>query len=410
MQLVIFEDYGYRNLLPLVYSRATFNLRCGFDNLLDKIETTMHLTANALFVRDEIAAVITERQRRAVNLVPPGNDQLWINGRLLLRQALDLPAGSAAWQGETLLAARIDRPIAQQLTNAAFLSKNVVPKILSSCRTVDVPKNTAELMEYPWQLVHENEKEIVRQFAGVARDIKGRIYPGAHLINEAAIHIGAGSKIKPGVVLDAENGPIFIAHDVTIQPNTVVIGPAFIGERCLIQPGAAIRNGTSIHMGCKVGGEIEGTIFHGFSNKQHDGFLGHSYVGEWVNLGADTVNSDLKNTYGPVQVWLNGRAVNSGQMFVGCFIGDHTKTGINTAIPTGCVIGYAGNVFMSRYVPKFVPSFSWLTDEGPGINDPVRALAVAEKVVARRGRTMSPAEQSLFVSIADESKNQETAV
>jgi len=402
MQLVVFEDGGYENLLPLVYSRATFNLRCGFGNLLEKTEAAFGCTAGAIFVRASLAAVIAERQTRPVNKLSADDDQIWVNGRLLVRQKLDLPAGSAAWSGEALLAARLSKETAAKLTIEALLDPRRLRTALSGVNDARIPPKAARLIDYPWQLVHENEAEIVRQAGLRQLHLIGRVYPGAHLVNESAIHVGAGSRIKPGAVLDAEPGPIVIGDNVAISPNVVVTGPCYIADGCTIQPGASIRGATSIGPVCKVGGEVEGTIIHGYSNKQHDGFIGHSYVGEWVNLGADTVNSDLKNTYGPVSVAINGRPVNSGQTFVGAFIGDHTKTAIKTALPTGCVIGYACNVFVSRYVPKFVPSFSWLTDEGLQKNDPARALAVARTVAARRNRKLSTAEEALFLSIVQD--------
>ncbi|MBN2561036.1 MAG: hypothetical protein JXQ75_08910 [Phycisphaerae bacterium] len=409
MRLIVFEDAGYRNLLPLAYVRAAFDLRCGFDSLLDKIETAMGVQADALFVRDAIAVVVAQRHRRPVNSVPDDDDQLWVNGRLLLRQKLDLATGAAAWGGDTLLAARLDAQTAAALTTECLQDPGKLKSALSRCHAVTMQAETALLVDYPWQLVHENEEEILRQFSGRQPQLLGTVYPGAHLVNEPAIHIGSGSRIKPGAVMDAESGPIYIGEDVTVNPNATIVGPCYVGNGCLVQPGASIRGGSSIGPVCKVGGEIDGSIFHGYANKQHDGFLGHSYVGEWVNLGADTVNSDLKNTYGPVSVWLNGRQVDTGLTFVGAVIGDHTKAGISVALPTGCVIGFASNVFVSRHVPRFVPSFSWLTDDGRETNDPARALAVARKVMARRKCGLSEAEEALFLSIPDEARKNEVA-
>ena len=190
---------------------------------------------------------------------------------------------------------------------------------------------------------------------------------------------------------------------MTIGPHVTITGPCYIGDRCLIQPGAIIA-GSSIGPVCKIGGEVEASVFQGYSNKQHDGFLGHSYIGQWVNIGADTITSDLKNTYGSVRVPINGRLVDSAEMFVGSIIGDHTKTGINVGLPTGCVIGFASNVFVSRYVPQFVPSFSWLVDDGLQTNDPKRALAVARKVMARRQQQLTKVEEGLFLSIVEEAR------
>jgi len=409
MQLVVFEDAGYKNLLPLVYIRAAFDLRCGCDSLLDKIETAMGRTADGLFVRPSIAAVLAERQPRPVNQAASGEDQVWINGRLMLCQSLDLPANSAAWNGDTLLAARLDAKTAAALDVDILLQPDRLRAALSKCQAVDIPTGDAMLVDYPWRLVHANEAEIVRQLQSERPATKGKVYPGVHLVNKQAIHIGAGAKIKPGAVLDAEDGPVHIAENVTVHAGATIIGPCYIGDGCIVHVGASIRGGCSIGPVCRVGGEIEGTIFQGFSNKQHDGFLGHAYVGEWVNLGADTVNSDLKNTYGPVRVPINGNPTDTSLTFVGAFIGDHTKTGINVALPTGCVIGFASNVFLSRTVPKFVPSFSWLTDEGEQINDPARALAVAHKVVTRRNRSLTPAEVALFLSVANEARRHEKA-
>jgi len=406
MRMIIFEDAGYVNLLPLVYARATFDLRCGFDALLDKIEAAFGQVADALLVRPAIAPAVAERQSRPVNQAPADGDQLWINGRLLVRRQFDLPKSSAVWQGDVLLAARVNAATAAQLAGKAPLDAATLRAALADHHETDLPTGAALLISYPWQLVNHNKSEIVRQFEAQSDGVLGDVDGRACFVNESAIHVGKGSRVKPTAVLDAENGAICIGDDVTIGPHVTITGPCFIGDRCLIQPGANIA-GSSIGPVCKIGGEVEASIFQGYSNKQHDGFLGHSYVGRWVNIGADTITSDLKNTYGSVRVPINGRLVDSESMFVGSTIGDHTKTGINVGLPTGCVIGFASNVFVSRYVPQFVPSFSWLIDEGSQDNDPQRALAVARKVMARRQRELTEVEQALFLSIVEEARVRE---
>ncbi len=406
--LVVFEDAGFRSLLPLVYPRATFNLRCGIDNLLSKIETAFGRQADALFVRPGLAAVMDERQRtqydvpRAVNRVPTAATQFWVNGRMLVQAAFDLPIGSAAWQGDTLLAAHIDKATACTISPTICLDGAKLRSALDSLKTVTIPAAAYTLFEYPWQIVSANSAEIVRQAHASLHQNLGLVYPGAHILRESEVHLGTGTKVKPAAVLDAENGPIVIGRNVVISPNVTVTGPAYIGDNCLIQPGASIRGGTSIGPTCKVGGEVEGTIIHAYSNKQHDGFLGHSYVGEWVNLGADTVNSDLKNTYGSVRVPLNGEEIDTGETFVGAFIGDHAKTGIGTRLPTGCVVGYASNIFVSQYAPKFTPSFTWLTDDGTEPQNVDKAVSVARTVMSRRNRQLTQAEEALFRAVAAE--------
>ncbi len=407
MHLILFEDPGYANLLPLVYSRATFNLHCGFDNLLAKIEAAFGRTADALFVREQIAPVLAERQKRPVNTPPTADDQLWINGRLLVREEFELPPGTAAWQADALLAARLDAATAAKLTTDVLLDPARLKQTLSKLEAAEFPGSAARLIDYPWQLIHENAAEILRRFVTDDPVHRGRIDKGVALLKPTAIAIGERARLKPGVVLDAEAGPIHVGDDCLIGPNATITGPCYIGESCVIKPGAHVA-ASSIGPWCKIGGEVEGAIFHAYANKQHDGFVGHSYVGEWVNLGAGTVTSDLKNTYGPVKVPINGRLVDSGEMFVGAFLGDHAKTGIHTTLPTGCVIGYAANVFTSRHPPKFLPSFSWLTDAGMEVNDPLRAVAVARMVMSRRNRELTPAEEALFLAIAEAAKQHES--
>lgn len=412
--LVVFEDAGFRSLLPLVYPRATFNLRCGFDNLLSKIEAAFGRQADALFVRPALAVVMDERQRtqydppRPVNRVPASDGQFWVNGRMLVRDAFDLPIGTAAWQGDTLLAAHIDKATAARIATGALFDSAKLRQALSAMKSGGISTAAYTLFEYPWEVVGANAAEIVRQAHALPREKNGLVYPGAYLLRETEIHLCAGVKVKSGAVLDAEGGPIFIGQNVVVSPNVTISGPAYIGDNCLIQPGAVIRGGTSIGPTCKVGGEVEGSILHAYSNKQHDGFLGHSYVGEWVNLGADTVNSDLKNTYGSVRVSLNGEEVDTGETFVGAFIGDHAKTGIGTRLPTGCVVGYASNIFVSQYAPKFTPSFTWLTDEGAQPQNVDKAASVARTVMSRRNRQLTSAEEALFRSIAAEALLVET--
>jgi UDP-N-acetylglucosamine diphosphorylase/glucosamine-1-phosphate N-acetyltransferase len=256
------------------------------------------------------------------------------------------------------------------------------------------------MVSYPWDLVNFNGGEIVSDFGLLAPErgqrMRGTVYEGAHLINPENIVIGEGSRVKPGVVLDGETGPIWIGNNVTVFPNAVIEGPAFVGDRSLIKVGAKIYENTSIGPVCKVGGEVEGAVIHSFSNKQHDGFLGHAYLGMWVNLGADTNNSDLKNNYGNVKLVIDGETVDSGSMFMGLVMGDHSKSAINSMFNTGTVVGVSSNVFGSGFPPKSVPSFAWGGGEGLKTYELERALDVARRVMGRRKMVLSPAEEKVL--------------
>jgi UDP-N-acetylglucosamine diphosphorylase / glucose-1-phosphate thymidylyltransferase / UDP-N-acetylgalactosamine diphosphorylase / glucosamine-1-phosphate N-acetyltransferase / galactosamine-1-phosphate N-acetyltransferase len=231
---------------------------------------------------------------------------------------------------------------------------------------------------------------------------EGKIYPGVYLLDERNIHIGARSSIKPGTVLDAEDGPVWIDENVRVLPNVVIQGPCYVGPNGLVQSSAHIREGTSIGPVCKVGGEVEDSILQGYSNKQHYGFLGHSYLAEWINCGAGMTNSDLKNTYGPIRVSMNGFApVDTGLIFVGLTVGDHSKVGINVQFPSGAIVGTASNVITSRFAPKFTPSFCWLTDEERKDYDAEEAIKVAIRSMGRRKIVLTDAQRRLFLALPE---------
>jgi UDP-N-acetylglucosamine diphosphorylase/glucosamine-1-phosphate N-acetyltransferase len=218
------------------------------------------------------------------------------------------------------------------------------------------------------------------------------------MVNAQNIFIGRNVVLKPGVVLDASGGPIYIADQAEILPNAVISGPVYVGEKTLIKAAAKIYGGTNIGPVCKVGGEMENSTLLGYTNKQHDGFLGHSYLGEWVNLGAGTENSDLKNNYHSVKIQHNAsREVNSDRQFVGCCIGDHTKTGIKTMLATGSVIGCFNNIYGAGFQPKYLPPFTWNDNSAPPAEHQLeQAIQTAKIVMARRGFELSKEQEKIY--------------
>ena len=233
-------------------------------------------------------------------------------------------------------------------------------------------------------------------------------YPGVNFVNKKNIFIGKDVDIKPGVVLDASTGPIFIEKKSTIFPNAVIQGPVYIGESSKIKSCATIYPNVSIGKVCKIGGEVEDTIIHPFSNKQHSGFLGHSYLGSWINLGADTNNSDLQNNYGTIKVQVNGRHIDSGKQFVGLMMGDHSKTAINTMFNTGTVVGFSSNVFGAGFPPKYIPSFGWGGAESMKEYKLAKAIETTKAVFARRDKNFSTDDEKLFEYIFNLTKEDRT--
>jgi UDP-N-acetylglucosamine diphosphorylase/glucosamine-1-phosphate N-acetyltransferase len=347
------------------------------------------------WVRSELAAVAAEQIGGAVNQAIAGGTLLVNAAWLAYGQGRIAPAPAVGICGDGVAYVHCDDRLAQSLSPPVCLDSAKTSAALESVQRIDAP---GQLIRYPWHLVHANA-DMLRCDCADSGEIEGKVYPGAYLLNPSEITVRPGSTIMPGAVLNAEDGPIHIGENVTISANTVIHGPCAVGDGSLIQPGASIGEGTTLGPVCKVGGELEESIIHGYSNKQHDGFLGHAYIGEWVNLAADTVNSDLKNTYGSVRVPVNGVEVDSGEMFVGLTMADHCKTGITQAFGTGSVVGFASMVATSCYPPAFVPSFRWITDKADEPYDPQRCLAVARKVMARRKKEISTAQAALFLQI-----------
>lgn len=212
--------------------------------------------------------------------------------------------------------------------------------------------------------------------------------------------IHASAHVHASVVFDTTNGPVLVDRDVVIEPFVVLAGPVAIGERSVVRAFTILRGPVVIGPVCKVGGEIECSVIHGYSNKQHEGFLGHSYIGEWCNLGAGTTTSDLKNTYGSIRINIHERSVDTGRMFLGTLMGDHSKTAIGTTLSTGTVIGVCCNIAASGFPATFLPSFTWLTPRGAERYEIDKAIAVARTVMARRAVDMTEHMESVLRTIA----------
>lgn len=222
---------------------------------------------------------------------------------------------------------------------------------------------------------------------------------GVYVENQNAVYIGENCSIAPSVVLDASEGPIILGKNVRVMPQSTIMGPCYIGDNSLVKIGAKIYGNTSIGEYCKVGGEVDSSIIHAYSSKQHDGFVGHSYIGEWVNLGADCNTSNLKNTYGSVSIPLNGEMVNTGQMFLGLLCGDHTKAGINTMFTTGTVTGIFANIFGGGFFQQNIQSFSWGGHSEDELYQFEKAASVAELVMSRRNYNPTIEEKILWKTV-----------
>ena len=402
MPICIFEDEQYLNFEPLIYSRPVFDLVCGMTTLKEKVIRAFPKEKIILKCRKYLEPFVkTENPKCKVNQFD-NEDYLFINGRIIapanLNSVLKLkPNEEKVFISKgVVIAAKV---LAKRIKGFSLDKSEIInTQLISNFPSVEVD---IPVVNYLWDLVYLNGKEIENDFKIYTKGKSSakKKYAGVNFVNKKNIFIGKNVDIKPGVVLDASTGPIFIEKNVTIFPNAVIQGPFYIGESSKIKSCATIYPNVSIGKVCKVGGEVEDTIIHPYSNKQHSGFLGHSYLGSWINLGADTNNSDLQNNYGTIKVQVNGRHIDSGKQFVGLMMGDHSKTAINTMFNTGTVVGFSSNVYGAGFPPKYIPSFGWGGSESMKEYKLFKAIETAKAVFARRDKKFGSEDEEMFETI-----------
>lgn len=402
MPICIFEDEQYLNFEPLIYSRPVYDLICGMTTLKEKIIRAFPKEKIVLKCRNYLEPFVkAENPKCKVNQFED-EDYLFINGRIIapsnLKNVLKfkLNEEKAFVSKGVVVAAKVSKKRVKDLSldKVEFIDT----ELFSNLPSVEVD---IEVANYLWDLVYSNGKEIQNDFKIYTKSKSSakKKYARVNFVNRKNIFISKDVDIKPGVVLDASTGPIFIEKNVTIFPNAVIQGPFCIGESSKIKSCTTIYPNVSIGKVCKVGGEVEDTIIHPYSNKQHSGFLGHSYLGSWINLGADTNNSDLQNNYGSIKVQVNGRHIDSGKQFVGLMMGDHSKTAINTMFNTGTVVGFSSNVYGAGFPPKYIPSFGWGGSESMKEYKISKAIETAKAVFERRDKSFEKEDEEMFETI-----------
>jgi len=352
MSIVLFEDPLVTQLYPVTTGRAAFTISCGSYRLIDIVRSLgqtvrclvrPHLweVQKADFPETVAAPLEVDRPLLVINsrLVPS------VDNRQKLRGLLDAGQPGVVRFGESIAAALLPpggpRP---QFDFASppledYLAQYRLPPLVA-----DLP-----LFEYPHDIVRHH----MQILAGTLED---RLTAGGYEQRSDGVFVAPTAKIGQHVVTDTRNGPVLVDAGAVVGPYVYLSGPAYLGPNSRVLEHSAIKDAVALGHTTKVGGEVEASIIEPYTNKQHHGFLGHSYLGSWINLGAGTCNSDLKNTYGQVNMEYAGRKVPTGMQFVGSFVGDYAKTAINTGIFTGKTIGVCSMVygFVTTNVPSFV--------------------------------------------------------
>ena len=398
MRVVFFEDEQANQFAPIALTRPVFDLLCGCFSTRDRVLKECKPGQWGALVRTELRDVCREE-----------NPDAFFNDAIALRDGQTLLV-NGRWLGDPTnlqLATPdnvglIDDQIAWLLIDEAealLLDEDnwceAIPRIAGS-RSEHLVAN-GSMLQRPWDLIVHNPNQIAADFHQSFEsqpDVPDHV---AVMGDPANLSVHPTAQIDPYVVLDVRTGPIRIEAGAQVQSFTRIEGPSFIGANSQLFR-ALVREGTSIGPVCRVGGEIEESIFQGYANKYHEGFLGHSFVCPWVNIGAMTTTSDLKNDYSSVKVPQVGTPVDTGSSKVGSFIGDHAKTAINSMFNTGSSIGVMAMVLPGGpLLPKFIPSFSmvWFGEVRESW-DLQRSIDTAKVSMSRRGCEFSEAQANLL--------------
>ena len=378
MNYVLFDDYNRKNLLPLTFTRPVADIRIGILTIREKWEKFL----------GEKTSSLTEPYLSSKWQLVKAEDNIFINGSILPNQKLvdeilKLETDCALLKEDDIIAMRFSSDdIWNESTNAIET-------------TVDYVK-----INYPWEIIEKNAEAIADDFALLTKGRKSApLSDTVRTICPENIFIEEGAKVEYAL-LNASDGPIYIGKDAEVMENAVIRAPFAMCNNAVIRMGATIYGRTTVGPYCKVGGEVESSIFFGYSNKPHDGFMGHSVIGEWCNIAAGTITSNLNNTYATVRLWnyIQERFIQTNQQFLGLIMGDHSKTGINTMFNTGTVVGVFCNVFGSGYQKNFISSFSWGGATSTAYNLK-KAIETARAAYARRAKELTPEDEAMIKTI-----------
>ncbi|RAP29822.1 hypothetical protein DID76_03795 [Candidatus Marinamargulisbacteria bacterium SCGC AG-414-C22] len=401
----IFEDSYYKNLLPLTELRPACDLLVGTSSIYDKIHKEFNYGNITIHCRDYLKPTLKKSYPNiSINNINTGAPCLFINGRLIL-DSHTASIFSKIKEKNNYLFTYNNQVVAtflrgDLLNSMSELLKDqpnptdIITLLRHNCITKEL--ENIHLLSNLKDIIIKNPAIIEQDFkqANQLGIIKGTIKPYTAIYNENNVFINENTIIEDFVLIDASKGPVYIDDHVTIEANSRLEGPLYIGSHSKIYGGKVSRSSIGTH--CKIAGEISQSIFQGFSNKAHSGFIGHSYIGQWVNLGANTTTSNLKNNYSTIKLVNQNQVIDTGELFIGAFIGDHVKTSINTTINTGSVIHMGSNIIHSPINYKEIPPFSWgpsATNEKYDLN---KFIITAKNIMKRRHIELSKNNEELF--------------
>jgi len=396
-KIYVFENHEVLNLEPIVLTRPGFSLRCGAFTFLERIQRSFPGAEIELIVRNELAMVTQELYPELTVNPTQIEEGLWILGNVLWKQEDIKKISKKDYQfyyNEGVFTAGYLR---KDIGNNWLRMGGPVKDKILACPAIS--EISSKVIRYLWDAVNSISEafEVDKEYFAISK-FEYTSNDRIHLINDNDIYIKTPELIKSNVTIDASNGPVIIDDNVEIQSFSFLQGPLFIGKDSVVRPHSFIR-GSVIGPVSKVGGEISSSIIQGYSNKVHYGFLGNSYIGQWLNFGAGTTNSNLKNNYTPINVTVNNNVVKTDEIFIGLFSGDYSTFAIGTIFNTGTSIGPGCNIVTNGFPPKRLKPFTWFLN-GKRMNaSENKFLETAEAMQNRRGKSLSEAEIDILTRI-----------
>lgn len=401
MKIIFFEDSHINRFHPLTLTRPLDDLRVGILTFAQKWMKEHYFSSHQFgrILRPSLEGVFSS------NRISESEEVLFINPRFfptkrLIRdiKLLHINEGISCRDldsdDDVLVAYRWISTINGELMRFP----DILPNSIQKQKGLGAVHKIWDLfLQNSDQIIHDIERLQIEGISSGANISKHAILEGKN------IFIEEGAKVEAGAILLADDGPIHIGKDAQVLAGAILRGNVSVGKKSQIKMAAKIYENTTVGPVCKVGGEVGSSIFHSYSNKGHDGYVGNSIIGQWCNFGADSNTSNLKNNYSTVRFadWESKKLIDSGRQFLGTIMGDHSKTAINTMLNTGTICGVSCNLFSSSFPMKYVPSFRWLADDSTRIYDYDKAIEVAERVMSRRAVPLDKAYIKMMKTIYD---------
>ena len=377
MNIILHDFDNHLTFAPLTLTRPVGNLRMGI--------WTNDERWNKLISSAEIS-YCTEDYLSHKFPLKKTEDNIWVNAAVIP----DLEIGKIL---EGL------QPNQALYINDKFVAARSYDFKPEACYRLDTSKDDFVILEKRWHLYQKNAQVIQKDydFITAVRESFNCSDTNTIIGNREHLFIDEGATLE-GVTINLKEGPVYVGKHAEIMEGSVIRGPLAMANHSVLKLATKVYGPTSIGNYCKVGGEVNNVIFQAYSNKGHDGFLGNSVVGEWCNIGADTNSSNLKNNYGNVKTYdfETQKIEQTDVQFMGLFMGDHSKTGINTMLNTATVVGVSSTIFSAGFPPKFIPHFSWGGNEDSPVYDLDRAIEAANNMMKRRGEEITSEDRIIF--------------